>query len=63
MKNLLESRKRVSVITAPDTKIIVTKALFIQYEQFLSNKNFRQYIEKTMKKKKYFQSLQLYKHK
>ena len=52
MKKLPESRKRVTTIGAPDAKIIFTKAPFIQYEQFLLDKNFRQYIETIMISKK-----------
>ena len=40
MKKLLRSKKRVTVIGAPDTKIIFTKALIIQYEQPLLDKKF-----------------------
>ena len=52
MKKLFESRNRVTTIGAPDAKIIFTKALFIQYEQFLLDKNFRQYQETKMVLKK-----------
>ena len=41
MKKLFESE-------APDAKIIFTKAPFIHYEEFLLDKNFRQYIETIM---------------
>ena len=37
----------------PDTKIILTKAPFIQYEQILLDKNFRQCLETIMVSKKY----------
>ena len=37
-RNLLASG---TAITAPDTKIIFTKAPFVQYEQILLDKNFR----------------------
>ena len=49
MKNLFESRKVLasrSAIPSPDAKIIFTKAPFVQYEQLLLDKNFRQYLEK-----------------
>ena len=36
----------------PDRKIIFTKAAFIQYEQLLLDKNFRQYLETMMVSKK-----------
>ena len=45
MKKLFELKKKVTNITSPDAKIIFTKAHFIQFEQFLLNKNFRQYIK------------------
>ena len=45
MKKLFESKKRVTTIGAPDAKSIFTKAPFIQYEQFLLDENFRQYLK------------------
>ena len=48
MKKLLRSRKVLAVnalIPAPNAKIIFTKAPFIQYEQILLDKNFRQYLK------------------
>ena len=45
MKKLFESKKKVTAISAPDVKIIFTKATFIQFEQFLLDKNFRQYLK------------------
>ena len=51
MKRLFESRKFLVVGTAipvPDAKIIFTKARFIQYEQILLDKHFRQYLTKIM---------------
>ena len=48
MKRLSESKKLLdanSDIPSPDAKIIFTKAPFIQYEQELLNKSFRQYLE------------------
>ena len=44
--------KKVTAIGAPDAKITFNKALFIQYEHFLVDKNFRQYIETIMRTKK-----------
>ena len=38
--------------TSPDARIIFTKALFIQYEQILLDKNFGQYLETLMVSKK-----------
>ena len=52
MKKLFESKKKVTAIGAPDAKIIFTKAPFLQYEQFLLDKNFRQYLETIMVSKK-----------
>ena len=52
MRKLFESRKKVSAIGAPDANIIFTKAPFLQYEQFLLDKNFRQYLETIMVSKK-----------
>ena len=37
-----------TAILAPDAKIIFTKAPFVQYEQILLDKNFRQYLETIM---------------
>ena len=48
MKKLFESKKRVTPIGAPDAKTFFTKASFMQYEQFLLGKNFRQHIETIM---------------
>ena len=55
MKNLFESRKVYASGTAlptPDVKIIFTKAPFIQYEQILLDKNFRQYLQTIVVSKK-----------
>ena len=52
MKKLFQSKKRVTTIGAPDEKNIFRKAPFIQYEQFLLDKNFRQYLEIIMVSKK-----------
>ena len=52
MKKLFESKKKVTVIGAADAKIIFTKAPFLQYEQFLPDKNFRWYLETIMVSKK-----------
>ena len=55
MKRLFESRKvlvSTAAILAPDAKIIFTEAPFIQYEQTLHDKNFRQYLEIIMVSKK-----------
>ena len=54
MKRLFESRKVItgSRLTDTDAKIIFTKVPFIQYEQILLDKNFRQYLEAIMISKK-----------
>ena len=52
MKKLFEPKKRVIAVGAPDAKIIFTKAPFAQYEQFLLDKNLRQYIDTIMILKK-----------
>ena len=55
IEKLFESRKFLpanSTIPVPDAKIIFTKAPFIQYEQILLDKNFRQYLETMMLSKK-----------
>ena len=52
MKKLFESKKKVTIIGAPDAQVIFTKVPFIQYEQFLLDKNFRQYLETMMVSKK-----------
>ena len=55
MKKLFESRKVLatgSAIPAPGAKIIFTKAPYIQYEQSLLDKNFRQYLETIIVSKK-----------
>ena len=51
MKRLFESRKVLATgtaIPAPHAKIIFTKAPYIQCEQILLDKNFRQYLETIM---------------
>ena len=57
MKNLFESKKvyasGATTPSSPDAKIIFMKAPFIQYEQILLDKNFRQYLETIMVSKKY----------
>ena len=55
MKRLFESKKVLatgSAVPSPDAKIIFTKATFIQYEQILQDKNFRQYLETIIVSKK-----------
>ena len=51
MKKCFQSKKKVTAIGAPDAKIIFAKAPFIQYEQFLLDKYFRQYLETMISKK------------
>ena len=55
MKKLFESRKLLatgSALPSPDAQVIFRKAAYIQYEQILLDKNFRQYLETIMVSKK-----------
>ena len=56
MTRLFESRKVLGSTTtsapAPDAEILFTRAQFIQYEQILLDKNFRQHLETIMVSKK-----------
>ena len=55
MEKLLESRKVLAAnaaIPKVDAEIIFTKAPYIQYEQILLDKNFRQHLETIMVSKK-----------
>ena len=52
MKKLFESNTKVNAIGALDAKIIFTKVPFLQYEQFLLDINFRQYLKIIMVSKK-----------
>ena len=55
MKRLFESRKVLasgSALPMPGVKIIFTKAPYIQYEQILLDKNFKQYLETIMVSKR-----------
>ena len=45
-------KKKVAAIGVPDAKIVFIKGSFVQYVQFLLDKNFRQYIETIMILKK-----------
>ena len=45
MRKLSETTKTVTTIGMPNAQIILTKSPFIQYEQFLLVKNFRQYLK------------------
>ena len=45
MKKLCESKKKVTAIGMLDAQIVFMKTPFIQYEQFMLAKNFRQYLE------------------
>lgn len=45
MKNCLSQKKKVADIGALDEQIVFLKAPFLQYEQILLPKNFRQYPE------------------
>ena len=48
MKQLFESKKKVNAIGAPDTQIVSVGASYLQCEQILLTKNFRQYLETIM---------------
>ena len=55
MEKLFESRKSLAAnaaIPSVDAEIIFTKAPFVQYEQVLLDKNFRQHLETIMVPKK-----------
>ena len=55
MNKLFESKKLLAAgvaVPSADAQIIFTKAPFIQYEQMLLDKNFRQYLETIMVSKK-----------
>ena len=55
MKKLFESKKVLTAgadIPAPSAKIIFTKAPFVQYEQILLDKNYKQYLETMMVSRK-----------
>ena len=55
MNKLFESIKPIvstASIPSTDAQIIVTKAPFIQYEQIILDKNFRQHLEIIMDSKK-----------
>ena len=55
MEKLLESRKVLAAnaaIPKVDAEIIFTKASYIQYEQILLDKNFRQHLETILVSKK-----------
>ena len=58
MKKLFVSRKVIAgtATVDPDAKIIFTKAPFIQYEQLLLDKNFRQCLETMMVSKNFLRS-------
>ena len=57
MEKLFESKKLYNptdtIPRTPDAKIIFTKAPFIQYEQILLDKSFRQYQKTIMVFKKF----------
>ena len=57
MNKLFESKKLLAAgvaLPSADAQIIFTKAPFIQYEQMLLDKNFRQYLETIMVSKKIY---------
>ena len=58
MEKLFESRKTLAAnaaIPEVDAEIIFTRTPFIQYEQILLDKNFRQHLETIMVSKKILQ--------
>ena len=63
IKKLFESKKNVTATDTPDSKIIFTKALFTQYEQFLLDKKFWQYLKIIMMSKKILDTSTKYLHK
>ena len=61
INKLFESKKLLAAgvaIPTEDEQIIFTKAPFIQYEEILLDKNFRQYLETIMVAKKLLKMLQ-----
>ena len=48
MKQVFESKKNVNAIGAPDAQIVFVRVPYLQYEQILLTKNFRQYLETIM---------------
>ena len=48
MKQLFEPKKKVNAIDAPDAQIAFVRVPYLQYEQILLTKNFRQYLETIM---------------
>ena len=58
MEKLFESRKSLAANTTipeVDVQIIFTRVPFVQYEQILLDKNFRQHLETIMVSKKYWE--------
>ena len=51
-EKIIRIQKKVTTVGASEAKIIFTKAPFIQYEQNLLYKNFRQYLEMIIVSKK-----------
>ena len=54
MEKLFEFKKEVTTVAATDDQIIFTKAPLMKCEQFLLDKNFRQYLETIMASKKIY---------
>lgn len=54
LSKLFESNKQVAAVTAPDAQMIWHDTPVIQYEQFLLNDNFRQFLETSILWKKVF---------
>ena len=53
MKQLFEPKKKVNAIDAPDAQIAFVRVPYLQYEQILLTKNFRQYLERIMLSSKF----------
>ena len=48
MKWFFKSKKKVSAIGTPDPQIVLVRAPYLQYEQILLTKNFRQDLQTIM---------------
>ena len=50
---VFESKKKVNAIVTPDAQIVFVRAPYLQYEQILLTKNFRQYLQTIMLSSKF----------
>ena len=48
MRQLFESKKKENAIGAPDAQAVFVRVSYLNYEQILLTKNFRQYLEIIM---------------